>query len=92
MARPSSERSRCRRPTTDVQGFVVAVRSLASRLQLDVRPWRCATVALGGLSVVPKQLALFGVRSSPPRIPARLRTRAGFTALAAVPYLQKRRA
>ncbi len=79
-------------PTADVASFLVAARALASRLQLDARPWRCATVAVGGLSAVPKQLALFGSRAVPLRAAARRRTRAGVAALAALPYLQKRRA
>lgn len=68
----------------------VAARALAARLQLDRRPWRTATVSVSGFSELARQLSLFDTATPSRR--AHLRTRAGFAALAAVPYVQRRHA
>lgn len=80
-----------RAPTTDPAPLVVALRAIAARLQLDTRPWRCATVSIGALTALSQQLSLFATHPGA-RPVVRLRTRAGFAALAALPYLQRRRA
>jgi hypothetical protein len=41
-----------RAPTTDPAPLVVALRAIAARLQLDTRPWRCATVSIGALTAI----------------------------------------
>lgn len=75
----------------DAGPVIVAARALAARLQLDRRPWRTATVSVTGFSELAQQLSLFDT-ATPARHAARLRTRAGFAALAAVPYVQRRHA